>query len=383
MEYRPPTESLPIFDSTVFRTPDTTLTIGTASKYFLQYPNAQGTENLQTTNVNGALTCAAAAQFNGAVTCASTAQFNGAVTCASTAQLNGALTCASTAQFNGALTCASTAQFNGTLTAANTSTLSTTNINGALTAANTASFTTAIPTCSASYSGVLANDSSTKIPTTAWVQTALATITPVPVTQPTLFTYQYSGTYTPAIPASTVSISVLLIGNGGQRGQTGYGVNTTGLGGTGGAGGYCYFPRLTTTKNITINFTNVGAAQLLISGLGLANNVYGEATAGGNGGNSPLYNSGNGVAGSAGVGYQYLVGPSTLYTGQTGITAQTISFPPGTPDYYQTPAVNPLVATSAYSQYGQGGCSNIIGNYGNDIVVYPSGGFCALWCYPW
>ena len=53
MEYRPPTESLPIFDSTVFRTPDTTLTIGTASKYFLQYPNAQGTENLQTTNVNG------------------------------------------------------------------------------------------------------------------------------------------------------------------------------------------------------------------------------------------------------------------------------------------------------------------------------------------
>ena len=204
----------------------------------------------------------------------------------STAQLNGALTCASTAQLNGALTCASTAQFNGTLTAADTSTLSTTNINGALTAANTASFTTAIPTCSASYSGVLANDSSTKIPTTAWVQTALATITPVPVTQPTLFTYQYSGTYTPDIPASTVSISVLLIGNGGQRGQTGYGVNTTGLGGTGGAGGYCYFPRLTTTKNITINFTNVGAAQLLISGLGVANNVYAEATAGGNGGNS-------------------------------------------------------------------------------------------------
>ena len=67
MEYRPPTESLPIFDSTVFRTADTALTIGDASKYFLQFPNAQGTENLQTTNISGTLTCANNSVFNAPV----------------------------------------------------------------------------------------------------------------------------------------------------------------------------------------------------------------------------------------------------------------------------------------------------------------------------
>jgi|688.fasta_scaffold63608_4 hypothetical protein len=63
--YLPPTETLAIFDPSVFRDAgEEGLTYDTASKYFLKYPNAQGTENLLTTNVNGTLTCNSNAVFN-------------------------------------------------------------------------------------------------------------------------------------------------------------------------------------------------------------------------------------------------------------------------------------------------------------------------------
>ena len=52
----PPTENLPIFDTSVFLTNDVPLTINTGSKYFLRFPNAQGTENLQATNTSGIAT---------------------------------------------------------------------------------------------------------------------------------------------------------------------------------------------------------------------------------------------------------------------------------------------------------------------------------------
>ena len=55
-EYLPPKENLPIFDDLVFQTNNEPLTYSKASKYFLKYPTAQGTETLQTTNVNGVLT---------------------------------------------------------------------------------------------------------------------------------------------------------------------------------------------------------------------------------------------------------------------------------------------------------------------------------------
>lgn len=54
--YSPPTEQLPIFDSSVFKNDDLALTIGNAKKMFLRYPNAQGTENLQSINVGGLAT---------------------------------------------------------------------------------------------------------------------------------------------------------------------------------------------------------------------------------------------------------------------------------------------------------------------------------------
>jgi hypothetical protein len=57
--YTPPSENLPIFDNSVFISNDTPVTIEYANKNYLRFPNAQGTENLQTINVNGT------ANFNG------------------------------------------------------------------------------------------------------------------------------------------------------------------------------------------------------------------------------------------------------------------------------------------------------------------------------
>jgi hypothetical protein len=54
--YQPPIEDLAIFDSSVFLTGDEPLTYNQAVKKFLKFPNAQGSENLLTTNVNGVLT---------------------------------------------------------------------------------------------------------------------------------------------------------------------------------------------------------------------------------------------------------------------------------------------------------------------------------------
>jgi len=63
--YPPPTEDLPIFDDSVFTTANNTpLTLATASKYFLKYPNAQGDENLQSVNVAGLATFDGDINFN-------------------------------------------------------------------------------------------------------------------------------------------------------------------------------------------------------------------------------------------------------------------------------------------------------------------------------
>lgn len=64
ISYPPPTENLAIFDSSVFTTNNIPLTIAEGYKYFLAFPSAQGTENLQTTNVAGILTANANVVLN-------------------------------------------------------------------------------------------------------------------------------------------------------------------------------------------------------------------------------------------------------------------------------------------------------------------------------
>lgn len=55
-QYPPPSENLPIFDDSVFQVGNEPLTYNMAIKKFLAYPNAQGTETLQAVNVNGTAT---------------------------------------------------------------------------------------------------------------------------------------------------------------------------------------------------------------------------------------------------------------------------------------------------------------------------------------
>lgn len=54
--YNPPTENVAIFDSAYFSAGDENITQNDADKRYLRYPNAQGTENLQAINVSGLAT---------------------------------------------------------------------------------------------------------------------------------------------------------------------------------------------------------------------------------------------------------------------------------------------------------------------------------------
>ena len=55
-DYPPPNENLLIFSPSAFSVNDGALTIEDGKKFFLQFPTAQGTENLATTNISGVLT---------------------------------------------------------------------------------------------------------------------------------------------------------------------------------------------------------------------------------------------------------------------------------------------------------------------------------------
>jgi hypothetical protein len=60
----PPNPNVSTFNNLYWITDDTPLTESIANKLYLKFPVAQGTENLQTTNVQGTLTCNSTAIFN-------------------------------------------------------------------------------------------------------------------------------------------------------------------------------------------------------------------------------------------------------------------------------------------------------------------------------
>ena len=176
MEYRPPSETLPIFDSSVFRNRNASLTFDEAKKYFLEWPRAQGPETLQeTTNI-------------------------------------GALTCSSTATFG------------------------------------TAGSADNIPTCISDYSTVSSADSSSKIPTTAWVQTAITTGGGSIIGQyaePPYYLacgdpdFQVNTNYFITFPPNARTATISIFGGGGKAGTiTGYDGTYYYAPGQGGAGGY-------------------------------------------------------------------------------------------------------------------------------------------------
>lgn len=64
--YKPPTENLPIFDSSLFDTPN--ITIPDVSDQYLLFPVAQGAETLKDTTIIGDLLCQQSVEINGVTT---------------------------------------------------------------------------------------------------------------------------------------------------------------------------------------------------------------------------------------------------------------------------------------------------------------------------
>jgi hypothetical protein len=176
MEYRPPSETLPIFDSSVFRNRNASLTFDEARKYFLEFPRAQGPETLQTTTITGALTCSSTATFG------------------------------------------------------------------------TAGSADNIPTCISDYSTISSADSSTIIPTTAWVQTAITSGGGSVINQyaePPFYSacgapnFQVNTNYFIVFPTNARTATISLFGGGGKAGTfTGYDGTYYYAGGQGGGGAY-------------------------------------------------------------------------------------------------------------------------------------------------
>ena len=146
--YQPPTENLPIFDPTVFAVSLAPLTQADADLLYLKFPTAQGTENLLAINVDGQAIFNSIASFPFALptsTATVPAFTDSSTKIPTTAWVQGAIT--------GAVP-ASILATNNTFTGTN--------------AFNNIAPITSTATQPAS------TDSSTKIPTTAWVQTAVS-----------------------------------------------------------------------------------------------------------------------------------------------------------------------------------------------------------------
>lgn len=212
-DYTPPLENLPIFDSSVFITGDTTLTQSQGDKRYLRYPNAQGTENLQDINVAGVATINNLTSVNTTLGQSNTATFVVKDNTSGTRQLKvvpyagasgynpatlsgSTLLTAYNTTNNSILQMTSFSDTNSSVIVGTTYTLMgsggitstpTTSVecNGAtntltldgttLTINNTNVSLTSLTSPTSNATQPASNDSSNKIPTTAWVQTAIST----------------------------------------------------------------------------------------------------------------------------------------------------------------------------------------------------------------
>jgi hypothetical protein len=324
ISYRPPSENLPIFDATVFFTNATPLTLENGLKYFLAYPNAQGTENLQTTNIAGVLTCGGNSIFNAPLT------VNSNITLQAGASPPKSITFS-----DGTIqTTAGGLVPSGVVAGSYTNTNLTVNTYGIITSA----------TSGASPTNVIS-------------------------------TQTFSSTANFAFPVGTQYATIMISGAGGNSGNayfTGSSVNT---GGGGGGGGLVYINRLPVEAGTFMgcSFTS-GTASLYY--LPIANTVYtgnttiASASKGGNGVDGTA-----GGAGGAGIGQGSIVnltgygiasagapggaGISTSGSGQVSLGVNLLGY------------INQLFTAGGY---GNGGYTIVNNGAGNDYTIVPAGG---------
>lgn len=231
---QPPNPNVATFNNLYWISADTGLTTAVGDLRYLKWPVAQGTENLQTTNVNGVLTC-----NNDLVINNQTLEIDGVL---------GEIKYADNKVQNTAYT--------GGTAGAYTNTNMTIDANGKISAiSNGAAATNLLPlnntwtgtqlwnnaSLGALKSNALqppANDNTNNVPTTAWVQNALSaggayTTVSFVLSADTL------GPVTYTMPTNALSYNLIIVSFGGNAGtNTDNGLGTSYMGGSGGAGQY-------------------------------------------------------------------------------------------------------------------------------------------------
>jgi hypothetical protein len=326
----PPDPNVSTFNNLYWISRNNSLTTADGDLRYLKFPIAQGTENLQATNIQGVLTCNSTSTFNGAVDMNNNNindvnQLNfynaGVPTTQITAYTGGVAGTYTntdmTIDANGKISVIANGTSPTTLLGLNNSWTGTNDFLNTGTGSLTSSATqpvagdssTKIPTTAwtqgaidakipASLLGLnntwtgtnafnnaapitssatqpAANDSSTKIPTTAWVQSAIAAIPP-PVAVEYTYTQQYTGglgSTTITIPNLVVKFDVKVIGTGGlagfsfasppSGGEPEYTLTATG---TGGGAGVAYKEGIIIARNNaeytnSMSYNNLGTGQ--------------------------------------------------------------------------------------------------------------------------
>jgi len=175
----PPDPNVSTFNNLYWIQGDNALTTAEGDLRYLKFPVAQGTENLQATNVNGVLTANSTATFNGATT------FNAAIDM----NINNINDINQLVFDNSGVPTTQVTAYTGGVAGAYTNTNMTIDANGRISAISNGTSPASILASNNTFTGTNAfnnvapitssatqpasNDSSTAIPTTAWVQTAI------------------------------------------------------------------------------------------------------------------------------------------------------------------------------------------------------------------
>jgi len=332
--YNPPIENVPIFDSLLSSevNSDRTLTISQADKRYLRFPLAQGDETLQGVIVNGNLTQNGTTKISQSQITANN-DFNilkrtdiygdlqlkrptgGAV--------NGGLIRMYDIASNSSGYSTQLYQTGITYTIIN---LTNSGLMGLNTRSSAGAFRENIrlsfddiaftSTNSPTSSAVIPYpDNSTKLATTAWVNTAISAGASNKV-----YTIQYTTTQSITLPANCIGISVRCVAQGGTAGVSGDGNGGSwGAGGSGGGGGTCFNQGIIPLYGGTIIQLNfAGYTEILLTSFGSVSLC--RATAGGNGANAGGATGGAGGAGGSATNLNTAYADWSTKNGSAGAT---------------------------------------------------------------
>lgn len=326
ISYPPPTENVPIFDAKNFIQDTTPLTATTGAKYFLSFPNAQGTEVLQTTYVEGILTADSNLVAKQNIILDGVANTNYIEFPDGSKQYG------------------------------------------------------AIPLINPSPAGTYTSPSSIVVNSTGQITSASSGTGGGGLVQ--VNTYTTSGTITP--PANTYKFDIMIFGSGGLAGASNafgsYFVN----GGSGGSGNMAYATGILWKPSLNLTLSNSnGSANYTNVSFPLATGVVNASVYnGGNGGDG--LSSGTGQAGSAPTGTNNL--PTGLaswfqYAGLAGQTGSSYGFPTGFPIPPTTIGASVYgIYTAGYIGAGQSYSAGDFGTQGGwGGSQYTAGGCIITW----